>query len=183
MIGGSDPADGGADDEGVVRSSMRHVPDTRFRGTRSPAVSGEAVGRLAARVKAPVPRTRRSHDWRGGHGCERRVQKRHWNHRVAGVLSIPKFAQGSLRMLANFGIGTLAMRWATRCCEARPCRWGTLAAAVLVLAAPAARADDTNTTEAAPPHVAACTRAASFRLVVDVGHGTDAPGALSARGV
>jgi len=36
---------------------------------------------------------------------------------------------------------------------------------------------------AAAPHVAACTRAADFRIVVDVGHGTDAPGALSARGV
>jgi hypothetical protein len=55
-----------------------------------------------------VPRTRSSQTFRGGSGCELRVQKRHWNHRVASVPSIPKFAQRSLRMLANFGIGTLA---------------------------------------------------------------------------
>jgi N-acetylmuramoyl-L-alanine amidase len=62
-------------------------------------------------------------------------------------------------------------------------RPGTLAAALLLaFAAPAARAGDTNATEAAAPHVAACTRAATFLTVVDVGHGTEAPGALSARG-
>src|SRR5690348_10053128 len=33
--------------------------------------------------------------------------KRHQNHNVASVLSIPKFAQRPRRMLANFGIGTL----------------------------------------------------------------------------
>jgi N-acetylmuramoyl-L-alanine amidase len=49
-----------------------------------------------------------------------------------------------------------------------------------MLAAPA-QAGDINT--APPQHVAACTHAASFRTVVDVGHGTEAPGALSARGV
>jgi hypothetical protein len=56
---------------------------------------------------APVPRTRSSHTLRGESGCELRVQKRHWHRRVAGVPSIPKFAQRSPQMLANFGIGTL----------------------------------------------------------------------------
>jgi N-acetylmuramoyl-L-alanine amidase len=63
-----------------------------------------------------------------------------------------------------------------------PWRWGTLAAALLMLAAPAARAGDTNAVAPAPQRVAACTHAASFRTIVDVGHGTLAPGALSARG-
>jgi N-acetylmuramoyl-L-alanine amidase len=75
------------------------------------------------------------------------------------------------------------MRWATRCCETHPWRLGTFAAALLVLAAPGARAGDTDAVETASQRVAACTRAASFRTVVDVGHGTKAPGALSARGV
>jgi N-acetylmuramoyl-L-alanine amidase len=64
-----------------------------------------------------------------------------------------------------------------------PRRLGTLAAALLALAAQPAHAGDTNAIETAPQRVAACTRAASFRTVVDVGHGTEAPGALSARGV
>jgi N-acetylmuramoyl-L-alanine amidase len=58
-----------------------------------------------------------------------------------------------------------------------------LAAALLVLVAPPARAGDIDSVETASPRVAACTHAASFRTVVDVGHGTQAPGALSARGV
>jgi N-acetylmuramoyl-L-alanine amidase len=100
-----------------------------FLDTWSPAGSGDAVGQLAARVKAQ------------------------------------------------------AMRWATRCCEMHLWRAGTLAAALIVLAAPTARAGDTESIGAAPQQVAACTRAASFRMIVDVGHGTQAPGALSARGV
>jgi N-acetylmuramoyl-L-alanine amidase len=52
-----------------------------------------------------------------------------------------------------------------------------------VLAAPPARAGDTDAVETAAPRVAACTHAASFRTLVDVGHGTEAPGALSARGI
>ena len=75
------------------------------------------------------------------------------------------------------------MRWATGCCETHPWRPGTLAAALLMLFASGARAGDTNAAAAAPQYAAACTRAASFRTVVDVGHGTDAPGALSARGI
>jgi N-acetylmuramoyl-L-alanine amidase len=63
-----------------------------------------------------------------------------------------------------------------------PWRAGTLAA-LLILISPGARASDTNAMAPAPRHVAACTHAASFRTVVDVGHGTQAPGALSARGV
>src|ERR1051325_2742619 len=118
------PAVDGADDEGVVRSSMGLFPDSC-----SPAGSGDAVGQLGARVKAR------------------------------------------------------AMRWATRCCEMHLLHLGTLAAALLTLAVPDARAGDTNAMEAAPQQVAACTRAASFRMIVDVGHGTQAPGALSARGV
>jgi N-acetylmuramoyl-L-alanine amidase len=74
------------------------------------------------------------------------------------------------------------MRWATRCCQTHLWRPGTFAAALLVLAAPGARAGDTNAVETAAQHAAACTRAATFRTVVDVGHGTEAPGALSARG-
>src|SRR5215831_11498936 len=35
--------------------------------------------------------------------------KRHWNHRFASVLSIPKFVPRVPQMLTNFGIGTLAM--------------------------------------------------------------------------
>src|SRR5262249_48654368 len=35
--------------------------------------------------------------------------KRHWNHRVASVLSIPKFASVVRQGLTNFGIGTLAV--------------------------------------------------------------------------
>jgi N-acetylmuramoyl-L-alanine amidase len=73
------------------------------------------------------------------------------------------------------------MRWATRCCD--PCRKGTLAAALLVLLAPGAHAGDSNVLTPAAPHATACTHAATFRTVVDVGHGTQAPGALSARGV
>jgi N-acetylmuramoyl-L-alanine amidase len=64
----------------------------------------------------------------------------------------------------------------------RPWRVGTLAA-LLILVAPGARAGDTNLMAPLPKHVAACTHAASFRTIVDVGHGTLAPGALSARGV
>jgi N-acetylmuramoyl-L-alanine amidase len=73
------------------------------------------------------------------------------------------------------------MRWATRCCD--PWRRGTVAGALLMLLASGAHAGDTNAIALAAPHAAACTRAASFRTVVDVGHGTQAPGALSARGV
>ena len=75
------------------------------------------------------------------------------------------------------------MHWATRCCETHRWRPGTLAAALLVLAASGARAGETNAAATAPQYAAACTRAAGFRAVVDVGHGTKAPGALSARGV
>src|SRR5689334_1874889 len=78
---------------------------------------------------------------------------------------------------------TPATRPTTRCRETHPWRWGTLAAALLVLAAPGARAGDTNAMAPLPKRVAACPRAATFRTVVDVGHGTQAPGALSARGV
>jgi N-acetylmuramoyl-L-alanine amidase len=53
----------------------------------------------------------------------------------------------------------------------------------MMLLAPGAQAGDTNLLAAAPANAAACTRAATFRIVVDVGHGTQAPGALSARGV
>jgi len=53
----------------------------------------------------------------------------------------------------------------------------------MLLVAPGARAGDTDAMTAVPQHVAACTQAASFRTVVDVGHGTQAPGAESARGV
>src|SRR5436305_11116940 len=99
MTGGAAAAEDGADDEGVVRSSMRHVPDTSAPAASSeaaPAASSEAVGGLAARVKTP------------------------------------------------------AMRWATGCCETRQWRLGTLAAALLVVAAPAARAGDTGAAEPAP---------------------------------
>ncbi len=72
------------------------------------------------------------------------------------------------------------MRWATR---SHPWRLGTLAAALVLLAAPVARAGDTDAAETGAPRIAACTHAASFRTIVDVGHGTDAPGALSARGI
>jgi N-acetylmuramoyl-L-alanine amidase len=75
------------------------------------------------------------------------------------------------------------MHWATRCCETHPWRLGTFAAALLVLGVPAARAGETNAAATAPQYAAACTRAASFHAIVDVGHGTKAPGALSARGV
>ena len=73
------------------------------------------------------------------------------------------------------------MRDATRCRD----RWrhGTVAGTLLMLLAPCAHAGETNALAAATPHVAACTRAATFRMIVDVGHGTQAPGALSARGV
>jgi N-acetylmuramoyl-L-alanine amidase len=52
-----------------------------------------------------------------------------------------------------------------------------------MVVASSAHAGETNALAPAAPHVAACTRAATFRTVVDVGHGTQAPGALSARGV
>jgi N-acetylmuramoyl-L-alanine amidase len=73
------------------------------------------------------------------------------------------------------------MRRATRCCDAW--RRGTVAGALLMILASGAHAGDTDAIAAAAPHAAACTHAASFRTVVDVGHGTEAPGALSARGV
>jgi N-acetylmuramoyl-L-alanine amidase len=73
------------------------------------------------------------------------------------------------------------MRWATRCCHPWP--RGTLAAALLTLLASGAQAGEMNALAPAAPHVSACTHAATFRTVVDVGHGTEAPGALSARGV
>jgi N-acetylmuramoyl-L-alanine amidase len=72
------------------------------------------------------------------------------------------------------------MHYATRCCD--PWRVGTVVGALMLLA-PGAQAGDTNALAPTPPHVAACTHAATFRTVVDVGHGTQAPGALSARGV
>jgi N-acetylmuramoyl-L-alanine amidase len=53
----------------------------------------------------------------------------------------------------------------------------------MLLATPSAHAGDADVVVPAPPHVAACTHAATFRTIVDVGHGTQAPGALSARGV
>src|SRR5689334_13860642 len=121
---GSAPAVDGADDEGVVRSSMGLFPDSC-----SPAGSGDAVGQLGARVKAR------------------------------------------------------AMRWATGCCETHLWRAGTLATALLALAVLDARAGDSESISAAPQQVASCTRAANFRMLVDVGHGTQAPGALSARGL
>ena len=73
------------------------------------------------------------------------------------------------------------MRRATRCCD----RWraGTVVGALMILLAPGAQAGDANAIAAPTPHAAACTHAATFRTVVDVGHGTQAPGALSARGV
>jgi N-acetylmuramoyl-L-alanine amidase len=73
------------------------------------------------------------------------------------------------------------MREATRCRDSW--RRGTVAAALLMLLAPGAHAGETNALAPATPHTTACTRAATFRTIVDVGHGTQAPGALSARGV
>lgn len=63
-------------------------------------------------------------------------------------------------------------------------RWAPAMAAALL--ATAMLAHTAAATEPAPPpkpKVAACTRAASFRTVVDVGHTADVAGALSARGV
>ncbi len=71
----------------------------------------------------------------------------------------------------------------------RPTRYrlGTIVAAsaalFVALLAPPARAGDTDVPQAPAQRTAACTHAASFRTVVDVGHGTEAPGALSARGI
>jgi N-acetylmuramoyl-L-alanine amidase len=79
------------------------------------------------------------------------------------------------------------MRLATRCRETPRRRLGTIVAAFVALfvalATPDARAGDTDAAQAPAQRVAACARAASFRTVVDVGHGTEAPGALSARGI
>jgi N-acetylmuramoyl-L-alanine amidase len=75
------------------------------------------------------------------------------------------------------------MRPATGCSGMHMWRCGTVAAALVVLALPAARAGDVDAVAPTPQHAAACTQAASFRTVVDVGHGIKAPGALSARGV
>ena len=81
------PADDGADDEGVVRSSMRNVPDTG-----ASAASSEAVGHLAARVKTRAMRWATGccemHPWRLGTvaaallgaRCARRARRRHQRH-------------------------------------------------------------------------------------------------------
>jgi N-acetylmuramoyl-L-alanine amidase len=73
------------------------------------------------------------------------------------------------------------MRSATGC--RHTWRHGTVAGALLLLLASGAQAGDTNVSSPTTPHATACTHAATFRTVVDVGHGTEAPGALSARGV
>src|SRR5689334_1939985 len=71
-----------------------------------------------------------------------------------------------------------AMRRATRCSDQR--RVGTIVGALMMLGS-GAYAGDTNALAPTAPHAAACAHAATFRTVVDVGHGTQAPGALSAR--
>jgi N-acetylmuramoyl-L-alanine amidase len=77
------------------------------------------------------------------------------------------------------------MRPATRWRVIGPWRRATIVALVALVwlprGAPAVEPD--APASPAPPAVAACTRAATFRAVVDVGHTADVPGALSARGV
>src|SRR5262244_2665700 len=61
------------------------------------------------RGHALVPRTRSSHDFSAGTVANFGFKS---GTRIIELLvsfSIPKFAQRSLRMLANFGIGTLAL--------------------------------------------------------------------------
>lgn len=63
-------------------------------------------------------------------------------------------------------------------------RWAPAMAAALLATAMLARAAAAEPQSPPPkPKAAACTRAASFRTVVDVGHTADVAGALSARGV
>src|SRR6266568_7881883 len=45
----------------------------------------------------------------GALGCELRIQKRHYNDRVAGVLIDSEVRTSAPQMLTNFGIGTLAV--------------------------------------------------------------------------
>src|SRR6267154_2144536 len=92
------------------RPASRAAPCSRWwpEPPRS-AGSRRAIGspiRFSAGTSAANPKFAR---FRGGHGCELRVQKRLLHHNVASVLSIPKFAQLPRRMLANFGIGTLVL--------------------------------------------------------------------------
>jgi N-acetylmuramoyl-L-alanine amidase len=56
------------------------------------------------------------------------------------------------------------------------------ALALLALCRLDARAGDTDDLAGPARHATACTRAASFRTVVDIGHAADAPGARSAHG-
>src|SRR5262249_51368840 len=84
--------------------------------TALPAIGKHLCAIRPSAASAANPKFARS---LGAYDCELRVQERHWSHRVASVLSIPKFAQNSRRMLANFGIGTLAGRdtRAARTCQ------------------------------------------------------------------
>src|ERR1041385_2970048 len=70
---------------------------SRRKQTRPPTVNASAANPKFA-------------SYRGGHGCELRVQKRHWNHRVAGVLFDSEVRSELAAKLANFGIGTPAWR-------------------------------------------------------------------------
>ena len=77
------------------------------------------------------------------------------------------------------------MRPATMWREIDPWRRATIVALVALVWLPrgAPAVEPAASAPPAPPSVAACTRAATFRAVVDVGHTADVPGALSARGV
>jgi hypothetical protein len=55
-----------------------------------------------------VPRTRSSHTSCCKSRCELRVQKGHWNHRVASGPLIPKFASERAASCGELGIGPLA---------------------------------------------------------------------------
>src|SRR5262249_53702395 len=66
---------------------------------------------LAASLRRTlVPRTRSSHEFSAGTIANFGFKSGTSIIILASVLSIPKFAQSSLQMLANFGIGTLAAR-------------------------------------------------------------------------
>src|SRR5262249_39989559 len=69
--------------------------------------SGAAEGFLARGLKLG-PRTRSSHDLSASTVANFGFKSGTRIIMFAGVLPIPKFAQSSLRMLANFGIATLA---------------------------------------------------------------------------
>src|SRR5690242_5663786 len=60
-------------------------------------------------AKPLVPRTRSSHDFAAGTVANFGFKSGTRIIDLLVSLSIPKFAQSSLRMLANFGIGTLAL--------------------------------------------------------------------------